>query len=82
MVAVRSSLDKTHSKQRQSSNSSSLSRDLVIELLKDKEQLRKNDVKDLASQKNLEVNDGLYGKVMKELCSSRGALWTLKSSAG
>ena len=53
----------------------------MLELLRDKESIRKNDVKDLATQRNLEVNDALYSKVMKELCMSRGAAWSLKTGA-
>jgi DNA-directed RNA polymerase-3 subunit RPC5 len=54
-------------------------RDIVIELLKGQEQLRRSDIVEAAKQKGLSVSDTLYSKVVKELCTSRGSIWSLKS---
>jgi len=54
-------------------------RTIVLELLQDKEQLRRSDVVDAATARGIAMTDGLYQKVMKELCSSRGSVWSLKA---
>ncbi len=51
----------------------------MIELLHEREQLKRSDIVDAARQKDLTVSDTLYSKVVKELCTSRGALWSLKT---
>lgn len=51
----------------------------MIELLKGQEQLRRSDIVEAAKQKGLSVSDTLYSKVVKELCTSRGSIWSLKS---
>lgn len=51
---------------------------MVIELLKEQEQLRRSDIVEAAKAKGLAVSDTLYSKVVKELCTSRGSIWSLK----
>ncbi|GAB4814270.1 hypothetical protein N2152v2_001316 [Parachlorella kessleri] len=54
-------------------------RDVVLELLGEKEAIRRSDVVEAAKAKGIQVSDALYSKVVKELCISRGSLWSLKS---
>jgi hypothetical protein len=51
---------------------------VVVELLKEQEQLRRSDIFEAAKGKGLSVSDTLYSKVVKELCTSRGSIWVLK----
>ncbi|EFN57906.1 hypothetical protein CHLNCDRAFT_141955 [Chlorella variabilis] len=53
-------------------------RDVVIELLRDQEQLKRSDIVEAAKARGIGVSDALYSRVVKELCSSRGSIWTLK----
>ncbi|KAL4443420.1 hypothetical protein ABPG75_011157 [Micractinium tetrahymenae] len=53
-------------------------RNVVIELLKENEQLRRSDIIEAAKARGLAVSDTLYSKVVKELCTSRGSIWSLK----
>ena len=55
-------------------------RDVVVELLKGGEgALRRSDSVEAARQRGVTaVSDQLYAKVVKELCCSRGSLWSLK----
>ena len=52
--------------------------DVVIELLRDQEQLKRSDIVEAAKARGIGVSDALYSRVVKELCSSRGSIWTLK----
>lgn len=54
-------------------------RTAVLELLKEKEQLKRGDVFEIAGLQGMTVSDALYQKVMKELCTSRGSTWVLKT---
>lgn len=57
-------------------------RTVVLELLQEKEQLRRSDVVEAAAAKNISpMGDGPYQRVMKELCHSRGSIWFLKNSS-
>ena len=51
---------------------------VVIELLRETEQLKRSDIMEAAKQRGIPVSDTLYSKVVKELCSSRGSIWSLK----
>ena len=51
---------------------------VVIELLREAEQLKRSDIMEAAKQRGIPVSDTLYSKVVKELCSSRGSIWSLK----
>ena len=51
---------------------------MVIELLRETEQLKRSDIMEAAKQRGIPVSDTLYSKVVKELCSSRGSIWSLK----
>ena len=53
---------------------------MVVELLKGGEAaLRRSDILEAARVRGLTaVSDQLYQKVVKELCCSRGSLWSLK----
>ncbi len=51
---------------------------MLIELLHDQEQVKRSDVVEAATQRGISVSDALYSKVIKELCNSRGSIWTLK----
>lgn len=56
-------------------------RSVLLNLLKDKPGVKRSEVFDSARAEGLNVPDGVYQKVMKELCTSRGNLWSLKSGA-
>ena len=56
-------------------------RGVLLNLLKDKPGVKRSEVFDSARAEGLNVSDGVYQKVMKELCTSRGNLWSLKSGA-
>lgn len=53
-------------------------RNVLIALLQENEQLKRSDIFEAARAKGLVVSDTLYSKVVKELCTSRGSIWTLK----
>ncbi|PSC72452.1 DNA-directed RNA polymerase III subunit RPC5 [Micractinium conductrix] len=55
-------------------------RNVLIELLKENEQLRRSDIFEAAKAKGLTVSDTLYSKVVKELCTSRGSIWSLNAT--
>lgn len=56
-------------------------RGVLIGLLKEKPNVRRADVMDAARAEGVNISDGIYQKVMKDLCTSRGNIWTLKSGA-
>ena len=56
-------------------------RGVLVGLLKEKPNVRRADVMDAARAEGVNVSDGIYQKVMKDLCTSRGNIWTLKSGA-
>ena len=56
-------------------------RGVLLNLLKDKPGVKRSEVFDSARAEGLNVSDGVYQKVMKELCTSRGNLWTLRNGA-
>eukprot|EP00877_Chromochloris_zofingiensis_P004012 jgi/Chrzof1/13611/Cz08g04040.t1 len=56
-------------------------RAVVVDLLRDKESVKRGDVMQAAQQAGLSITDGLYIKVMKELCHPRGNNWSLKAGA-
>jgi len=43
--------------------------------------VKRSEVFDSARAEGLNVSDGVYQKVVKELCTSRGNLWSLKTGA-
>lgn len=53
-------------------------RGLVIELLQEKEHFKRAELLEAATAKGIPVSDSLYSKVVKDLCSSRGSIWSLK----
>ena len=56
-------------------------RGVILKLLTDKPSVRRADVLDTARAEDINVSDGTYQKVMKDLCTSRGNVWSLKSGA-
>ena len=55
---------------------------MVLELLEaSKNGIRKADVMHEAGIRGLVVKDHEYGKVLRELCVAKGALWELKEGA-
>jgi DNA-directed RNA polymerase-3 subunit RPC5 len=56
-------------------------RTAVLDLLREKDTIKRGDVATAAGAAGIEFSDGLYQKVMKELCTSRGAVWTLKTGS-
>ena len=56
-------------------------RAVLLNTLKDKPNVRRTDVLDAARAEGLNVSDSVYQKVMKELCISKGNVWTLKTGA-
>jgi len=56
-------------------------RKIVVDLLQDKESLKRHDIMEAANHQNLPVTDTLYNKVVKDLCVSRNQAWTLKFGA-
>ncbi len=53
----------------------------VVELLRERDYVRRNDVFDNAKALSIEITDSLYNRVIKELCSSNGNQWRLKTGA-
>jgi DNA-directed RNA polymerase-3 subunit RPC5 len=53
-------------------------RNVVLELLREREEIRRSDVVEAAKLKGVTVTDASYQRVMKDLCHSRGSIWTLK----
>ena len=56
-------------------------RDVIIALLAERESVRKGDVVAAAKVEGLEFVDGVYQRIMKELCTSRGSVWSLKQGS-
>jgi len=56
-------------------------RDLAIAELKGKNWLKKREIRILAAAKGIEMKDKLFHVVMKELCQSKGAFWSLKAGS-
>jgi hypothetical protein len=56
-------------------------RSCVVDLLRERDFVRRTDVSDSAKVVNAEITDSLYNKVMKELCTSSGNQWRLKTGA-
>lgn len=56
-------------------------RGVLLDMLKDKPNVRRADVLDTARAEGVSVSDGVYQKVMKDMCTSRGNVWTLKAGA-
>lgn len=57
-------------------------RNVIIELFKEKAQLKKIDITDACKAKlNALPASGIYTKVMQELATSRGSVWTFKTSS-
>lgn len=53
-------------------------RSVVLELLQEKEEIRRSDILEAAKLKNVAVTDASYQRIMKDICHSRGNIWTLK----
>ena len=56
-------------------------RGVLLNTLRDKPNVRRADVFDAARAEGLNVSDSVYQKVMKDLCTSKGNVWTLKLGA-
>lgn len=56
-------------------------RNCVLELLKDKDSVKRVDITKHAELLGIAVTDSLYNRVVKDLCVSRGTLWQIKSGA-
>ena len=56
-------------------------RGLLASLFQDKSGVRRAEVMDTARAEGLSISDSLYQKVIKDLCTSRGNIWSLKTGA-
>ena len=56
-------------------------RALLASLFQEKAGVRRAEVMDSARAGNLTVSDSLYQRVIKDLCLSRGNIWSLKPGA-
>ncbi len=56
-------------------------RGVLLNILKGKSGVRRAEVLDVARAEGVNVSDGVYQKVMKDLCTSKGNVWTLKTGA-
>ena len=54
-------------------------RAVVLHLLEERETVKRSDVTDAAIARNINVSDAMYQRVMKELCTSRGSNWSIKT---
>ena len=54
-------------------------RDLILELLTERESIRRSEIVEAAGRRKIPITDALYSKVVRDMCVSRGALWSLKS---
>lgn len=54
-------------------------RSIVVDILHENEVIKRSDVMDKANELGVAVTDNMYSRVMKELCVSKGALWSMKS---
>ncbi|KFM29204.1 DNA-directed RNA polymerase III subunit RPC5 [Auxenochlorella protothecoides] len=53
-------------------------RDLLLGLLAGREALKRGDIMEAARAAGIPVTDGLYSKVVRDICVSRGSTWSLK----
>lgn len=53
----------------------------MIGVLREKDGVKKTELKQLAAQKGIDMTDTLFTKVIKDLCTSKGAVWSLKTGA-
>lgn len=56
-------------------------RQVALEVLASKPQIRKGDVVRLAKERGIAATDNLFAKVSKELCKNNGSYWVLKTGA-
>ena len=54
-------------------------RSIVVDILQEHDVIKRSDVMDKANELGVAVTDNMYSRVMKELCVSKGALWSMKS---
>ena len=54
-------------------------RSIIVDILQENEVIKRSDVMDKANELGVAVTDNMYSRVMKELCTSKGALWSMKS---
>jgi len=54
-------------------------RSIIVDILQENEVIKRSDVMDKANELGVAVTDNMYSRVMKELCISKGALWSMKS---
>lgn len=55
-------------------------RDIVVELFQNKKQLKKSDIVNACQERlNCAPAANIYSKVMQELATSRGSVWTFKT---
>jgi hypothetical protein len=54
---------------------------VALEVLSNKQQIRKGDVVKLAKERGVPATDNLFAKVSKELCKNNGSYWVLKTGA-
>ncbi len=55
---------------------------LFFYVLQDSQHLRRQEVSQAATAINIPFEEKVYSKVMKELCTSHGSVWTLKTQGG
>lgn len=46
--------------------------------MQEREQVKRSDIMAAVQAAGLNVSDALYGKVVKDLCVSKGNLWSLR----
>ena len=56
-------------------------RAVLLSILRERPNVRRADVFDAARAEGLNVSDSVYQKVMKDLCTSKGNVWTMKTGA-
>jgi len=57
-------------------------RTIVIELLQEREQLKRAEMVDVAKQRGVIMSDTQYLKVIKMVCASKGSNWVMKAGSG
>lgn len=56
-------------------------RNMVIDLLRDKDSLKRIDITKQAEVMGITVVDSLYNRIVKDMCTSRGTVWQMKPGA-
>jgi DNA-directed RNA polymerase-3 subunit RPC5 len=54
---------------------------LVVDNLRDKDSFKRSEIFDQAATRKIVMTDSLYNKIVKELCTSKGNQWFLRTGA-